>query len=306
MNDRYDAIIVGAGPAGCTAAAILAEAGYSVLLVEQLQRAHFNRLRFAMAARSGAECHDQTRVLDVLFSGHCAAGVCLRRRGERRRTIHARVVIDASGRQALLAHRLCLQPHGERGKKAAIWGHYRGASRDRNKNDMAQVFRHPRSQSSWFWFMPLAPEITSMGVVGDWSYLLQGRGKPEVVFEDELVRCPELAERLMNATLMHEFRLVKELNYFHLQQAGEGWVLVGDAWGFIDPIYVSDELIAVRSAELAARAVIDGLRSGDVSAARLGAGAAEFHLGMPWVRKLVTAFDGAEFRIGTLRREFAR
>jgi flavin-dependent dehydrogenase len=136
--------------------------------------------------------------------------------------------------------------------------------------------------------------------------LLKGRGTPSEIFEDELVQCPALIERLMNAELVSEFRVAKEFSYTTKQHAGDGWVLIGDAFGFIDPIYSSGVYFAMKSGELAADAVIEAIRSGDTSGSQLGKWTDEFTSGTRWIRKLVEAFYTNEFSFGRFLREHPR
>ena len=77
--------------------------------------------------------------------------------------------------------------------------------------------------------------------------------------------------------------------------SGEGWVLVGDAYGFIDPIYSSGVFLALKSGELAAEAICEGLAKGDVSGEQLGAYGEEFVRGMEAFRKLIYAFYNKDF-----------
>src|SRR5438552_9093730 len=88
----------------------------------------------------------------------------------------------------------------------------------------------------------------------------------------------------------------KDYSYRSRQVAGDGWVLVGDAFGFLDPLYSSGVLLALRSGELAADAIVEGLRKGDVSAAQLGSWGAVFNLGVDRMRRLVCEYyDGFSF-----------
>jgi flavin-dependent dehydrogenase len=219
------------------------------------------------------------------------------------RQITARVVVDATGQQALIANRLGLRVENPRLKKAAIWGYYRGARRDPGEHGGATVILHSQTKKAWFWYIPLPEETTSIGVVADHSYLLKGRGKPADVFEDELVQCPALVNRLMDAELVSEFRVAKEFSYTTTQHSGDGWVLVGDAWGFIDPIYSSGVFFALKSGELASDSIISALRDNDVSAQRLGAWFEEFNAGTRWIRKLVEAFYAEDFSFGKFMKE---
>jgi flavin-dependent dehydrogenase len=371
MRDQYDCVVIGGGPAGCTSAALVAEAGFSTLLVEreqvprfhigeslmpetywvferlgvldkmkasnfvkkmsvafvshtgaesnpfffkehdprecsstwQVERAEFDKMLFDNATEKGADCRDETRVLDVMIEDERAVGVRLQARGSNAQDVAAKVIVDATGQQAFLANRLGLKVEYPDLKKAAIWGYYRNARRDTGEHGGATIIMHTNEKKSWFWYIPLQDEITSIGVVGDRDYLLKSRGTPEDIFEDELVKCPALADRLMDAELTSEFRVAKEFSYKTTQHAGDGWVLVGDAWGFIDPIYSSGVYFALKSGEHAADAIVAGLRAGDTSAKQLGRWLDDFHSGTKLIRQLVDAYYTNEFSFGRFMKE---
>src|SRR5690606_30446662 len=174
--------------------------------------------------------------------------------------------------------------------KATIWAYYRGGRRDAGINAGATVILKAANRRSWFWYVPLADDLVSVGLVADTDYLFSGRGKPESVFEEELCHCPAVLQRLMNAELVSDFRVLKDFSYVAQETAGDGWVLVGDALGFVDPLFASGGYLAMKSAEMAADCVIAGLQQGDLSAAQLGAWAGEFQQGVHWMRKLAEAF----------------
>ncbi len=262
-----------------------------------VDRSEFDRLLFEHAGESGAECLDQTRVSEVLFEGDRAVGVRLHTSGEAQ-DISAKVVIDASGQQSLLASKLGIKRVDPNLRKAAIWRHYRGAERDESGGGVKTIISHTSDKQAWFWYIPQAGDVVSVGVVADNDYLLKGRGAPEKVFEEELAKCDGVRHRVENAEAVQDLRVAKEFSYSTERPAGDGWVLVGDAWGFIDPVYSSGVYFAVKSADMAADCAIDALRSGDLSAERLGAWGAEFAAGTKWVRKLVHAFYSGEFRVG--------
>ncbi len=371
MNDYYDTIVMGAGPAGSTAAALVAEAGFSTLLVDrekmprfhvgeslmpesywvfqrlgvleklqrssfvrkvsvqfvshtgrqsqpfffpdhdprdcsrtwQVDRAEFDQLLFDHAAEKGAQAHDQTRVLEVLLEGDRATGVRLQTPDGQTRTVCARVVVDATGQQSIIANRLHLKHFDPDLRKVAVWGYYRGAQRDPGDHGGATIVLHTQEKHSWFWFIPLSGGVTSIGVVGNADYLLKDRGEPSEIFEDELVRCPALTDRLMDAELVSQFRVVREFSYTVSRGAGDGWVSVGDAAGFIDPIYSSGVYFALVTGQLAADAIVQGLATGDVSQEQLGKWIPSFQQGAQWVRRLVQAFYTPEFSFGRFLRD---
>jgi flavin-dependent dehydrogenase len=85
--------------------------------------------------------------------------------------------------------------------------------------------------------------------------------------------------------------------------AGDGWVMIGDAWGFLDPLYSSGVLLALRSGEMAADAIVEGLARRDTSAAQLGTWGPAFNRGVDRMRRLVCEYyDG--FSFGTFVRSF--
>ncbi len=264
----------------------------------QVERADFDQMLFENAAEKGADCYDQTRVLDVLMDGDRAVGVTLQTQDGATREVRCRVLVDATGQQALLANRLGLLVDDPELRKAAIWGYYRGAQRDPGEHGGATLILHTVEKESWFWYIPLSNDITSIGVVGDNDYLLKGRGSPAEVYEDELVKCPALIERLMHAEMVSKFHVAKEFSYTTRRRAGEGWVLVGDAYGFIDPIYSSGVFFAMKSGEWAADAIIDGMARGDLSARQLGRWTEDFDGGVQWLRKLVHAYYTNDFSFG--------
>ncbi|MGB6045565.1 MAG: tryptophan 7-halogenase, partial [Pirellulales bacterium] len=145
--------------------------------------------------------------------------------------------------------------------------------------------------------------ITSIGVVGDVDYLLKGRGKSDVVFAEELAKCPALAQRLEAAERIDDFRAAREFSYKSDVPAGDGWVLVGDAYGFIDPIYSSGVYLALKSGEMAADCIVAGLAEDDTSAGRLSAWVPEFEAGVHRIRKLVDAYYTREFSFGQFAKQ---
>jgi flavin-dependent dehydrogenase len=371
MKNQYDCIVVGGGPAGSTVASLVAEAGFSTLLLErekmprfhvgeslmpetywtfkrlgildkmkssdfvrklsvqfvsssgaesepfffrrhdsrecsqtwQVERSKFDHMLFKLAEEKGAEAHDATRVQEILMDGTRASGVRLETTTGTPKDVLARVVVDATGQQALLANRLGLRVDNPKLKKAAIWNYYRGAKRAPGDNGGATIILHTQSKQAWFWFIPLADDITSIGVVADRDYLLKNRGKPESVFQEELAHCPALVERLADAELTSDYRVAREFSYTTKQHAGDGWVLVGDAWGFIDPVYSSGVYFALKSGELAADAIVAGLRKGDTSATQLASWTKDFEDGVRWIRQLVHAFYTNEFSFGRFLKD---
>ena len=269
-----------------------------------VERDAFDQMLFENAAEKGATCRDRTRVLDIDFDGERAVGVMLQSAEGSPLGVAASAVVDATGQQSLLATKLGLRQMNPDLRKAAIWHHYRGAHRDEEGGGVKTVIMHTAEKKSWFWYIPQSNDVVSVGVVGDRDYLLKGRSTPVDVFLEELQNCPTLGGWLTGAQPVDEVSVAKEFSYTTERAAGNGWVLVGDAWGFIDPIYSSGVYFALKSGELAADCLVEGLRRGDVSAATLGKWLPDFARQTGLIRKLVYAFYSGEFRVGQFVQEF--
>ena len=126
---------------------------------------------------------------------------------------------------------------------------------------------------------------------------------PEQTYQRELDRCPSLQSRLENATRCMDFFTTKDYSYRSKQAAGPGWVLVGDAYGFIDPVYSSGVLLALKGGEFVADAVHEALAADDLSADRLGSWKSTYDAGVQNFRRLVYAYYVPDFSFGDFLRE---
>ncbi|MEM9365223.1 MAG: NAD(P)/FAD-dependent oxidoreductase [Planctomycetota bacterium] len=275
----------------------------------QVERSEFDKMLFDRAEECGADCFDETRLLEVHFSEQSepearkANGITVKDRDGETRRIAAKVVVDATGQQSFLANKLGLKEINPDLKKAAIWTYYRDCKRGEGDNDGATIILQTQGKNSWFWFIPQSRGITSIGVVGDHEYLLRGRGKPEETFREELERCPGLQDRLAPATRVGKINTAKEFSYMATKHAGPGWVLVGDAFGFIDPVYSSGVYFALEMGVRAGDAVVAGLAKDDLSESQLGCWVDDFLAGASNVRQLVHAFYEKDFSIGRFMKE---
>ncbi|MBA4030656.1 MAG: NAD(P)/FAD-dependent oxidoreductase [Planctomyces sp.] len=258
----------------------------------QVRRADFDLMLLDHAKESGVQVFEKHRVLEALFEGDQCVGVRVQNEttGEER-TVRAKVVIDGSGQSSVLIDRLKLRQWDEELKKAAVWTYFKNAWRDDGENGGATSVIQTEGKRGWFWYIPLHDNITSVGVVSDYTHLFKNRTKDlGELFAEEVDRCPGVKARIEGAERCDQFRAAKEYSYRAKQAAGNGWVLVGDAYGFLDPLYSSGVLLAVKSGSLAADAVHQGLTTGDLTQTTLGAWEPEYVLGMERMRKLVVAY----------------
>lgn len=277
----------------------------------QVERSEFDKMLFDRASEMGADCYDSTRLIDVIFEPAAseaelprATGVILRDRDGNEQRVECRVVVDATGQQSFIAGKLGLKEINPLLKKAAIWTYYKDAVRGEGDNEGATIVLNSENKSSWFWFIPQSRGITSIGCVADHQYLLKGRGTPEQIFNEELARCPGLLPRLEGATRVGQFRTAKEFSYMTKEHVGPGWVLIGDAFGFLDPVYSSGVYFALEMGVRAGDAIVEGLRKDDMTAAQLGHWSPDFKAGVSRLRQLVNVFYDEDFSIAKFMREY--
>ncbi len=272
----------------------------------QVVRSQFDQMMLDNARRHGVEVHEGVRVREVLFDGPRACGVRIQEPDGALREVRARAVVDASGQSSLLMNTLDLRVWDPLLDKGALWTYWQGAYRDEGKDEGATIVIQTPDRKGWFWYIPLHDDRVSVGVVKPFGELF-GAAEPKRSHEEtylaEVAACPAVAKRVAGARRATGFFATQDYSYRAREVAGEGWVLVGDAFGFLDPLYSSGVLLALRSGELAADALAEGLARGDLSAAQLGKWGPMFNRGVDRMRRLVCEYyDG--FSFGTFVRSF--
>jgi flavin-dependent dehydrogenase len=269
----------------------------------QVVRSEFDMMLLQNAREHGVQASEGVHVLEVLFDGERAVGVRIKEPDGTRREVRAKVVVDASGQAALLQNRFKLRLWDPILNKGAIWTYWEGAYRDSGRDEGATMVLQTTDRQGWFWYIPLHDNEVSVGVVAPFDYLFKNRSGHEQTYEEEVDRCPAVKQRIAGARRATGFFATRDYSYRSKQVAGHGWVLVGDAFGFLDPLYSSGVLLALKSGELAADAIADGLERGDTTAAQLGAWGDRFNEGVDRMRRLVCEYyDG--FSFGKFVREY--
>ena len=262
----------------------------------QVARSEFDQMMLDNAREHGVQVHEGIRVVDVSFDGDRAVGVTVQEEGGRRRDIPARVVVDASGQAGLIQNRLRLRVWDPILNKGAIWTYWEGAYRDTGRDEGATMVLQTAGRNGWFWYIPQHDNIVSVGVVAPFDYLFKQRGSYQQTYQEEVDRCPALPQRLAGANRVTGYFATKDYSYRATRVAGNGWVMIGDAWGFLDPLYSSGVLLALRSGEMAADAIVEGLARGDTSEAQLGRWGPLFNQGVDRMRRLVCEYyEGFSF-----------
>ena len=362
--DTADVVVIGGGPAGATAATLVAQAGRKVRLFERMRfprfhigeslipetywvlkrldmlekmkksafvkkesvqfvnqhgkisepfyfhdnrphecsrtwqvlRSEFDTMMLENAREHGVDAQEGVRVREVIFTGQRAVGVRVQYEDGREQDVRAKVVIDASGQSALLANRFNLLVRDAKLKKGALWTYWKGAYRDTGRDEGTTIVLQTKGKKGWFWYIPLHHNIVSVGIVRSFEELFAGARDHETIYNEELENCPEVKRRVAMASRCDKFYATKDYTYKASRCSGDGWVLIGDAYGFLDPLYSSGVLLALKSGQLAADAVVEGLASGDTSAAQLGKWGPDFNKGMERMRRLVCEYyDGFSF-----------
>lgn len=268
----------------------------------QVWREAFDVMLAEKVTENGGTLRTDAHVVDILFEGDRAVGVRVRLEDESgtksTREIRSSVVVDATGQSAFLAERLGLKDSDPCLRKGSIWNYFENARRDEGRDAGATLIMQTAGKSSWFWFIPLPDNVTSVGVTGAMADMFKKGVTAEESFYAELKRCPALEERLSQSTRVREFLTTKDYSYYARQAAGPGWMLVGDAFGFIDPVYSSGVFLALKSGEFAADTIHDAIGKNDFSAEQLGSWQPTHQAAVNLFRKLVYAFYDPNFSIG--------
>ncbi|MEO6361864.1 MAG: NAD(P)/FAD-dependent oxidoreductase [Caldimonas sp.] len=228
----------------------------------QVRRADLDDVLFRHAGARGARTFEGHRAHQVRFDDG-GATVEVEQADGARRSWRTRFVVDASGRDTLLANQFGCKKKNRRHDSAALYGHFVGAERLPGKlegNITIFWFQH-----GWFWFIPLADGTTSIGAVC-WPHYLKSRaGQPLTeFFRATIAMCPELAQRLARATLVDDcVHATGNYAYSSTKSSGERFLMLGDAFAFVDPVFSSGVYLAMQSGFQGAdvvEAVLDGRR----------------------------------------------
>lgn len=272
----------------------------------QVTRAVFDQMLIEHAAEQGATVYQKTLVKQVLFDGDRAVGVEAQMQDGSLQQFHAKVVIDATGQTAMLSNKFRWRQRDPKLKKAVLYSYFKGAHREPDLNGGATlVLRTQQGSNGWFWYIPLEDDITSVGIVADPEYLVKGRGQDLAkIFNEEIEKCEPCRRRVEGAERVDKIYSILDYSYRSKQNAGNGFILIGDAYGFLDPIYSSGVLLALKMAELAADAIHDAFKSDDFSAERLGQFQSKLDQGIESMRKLVYAFYNEGFSFSQFLRKY--
>jgi flavin-dependent dehydrogenase len=225
----------------------------------QVWRADFDRMLFEHARACGADAREGHEAVQCDQLGPRDTRLEVTTDAGDRYRLHARYLVDASGRDTFLASRRKLRRRNKLHQSAAIFGHFRGAE-PRAGEDAGNISIY-RFEHGWMWMIPLPAGVMSVGAVCRPEYLKQRRGPTLEFLQATLQRNPALWRRLEHAELIgKQVHVTGNYSYDSRRIGGAGWVLVGDAFAFIDPVFSSGVYLAMCGAEQAAQAVDSALR----------------------------------------------
>jgi flavin-dependent dehydrogenase len=368
-----DVLIIGAGPAGSTASALLAEKGHRVRVLErakfpryhigesllpftyqplerlgliermrksafvkkysvqfvspsgrasqpfyffdrydretvaqtwQVLRSEFDQMLMDNARSKGAEVIEETSVKELIWEAGRVAGARALTQDGRAVEYRAPITLDCSGKEAFSAVRNGWRVKDPFLNKVAVWTYYQGATRDAGMDGGATTVAYV-PEKGWFWYIPQHNDMISVGVVAEGKYLTRdGVKSPEAIFRREIQQNKWIESHLACGRQTGNYFLTSEYTH-HARHCGtEGLLLVGDAFAFLDPVFSSGVMLALKSGVLAADAVHQAIAEQNFSPDQFAGYARTLREGVENMRRLVYAFYNPNFSFRTLTNKY--
>lgn len=262
----------------------------------QVLRSEFDEMLLNNARDRGAEVREETAVTRLLKddSGR-VIGVEVCGKDGRAESLFARLVIDASGKEAFASNREGWRIGDPYLNKVAVWTYYKGSKREPDIDEGATTIAFV-PEKGWFWHIPQHNDMVSVGLVAEGKYLTRGGVRdPETMFQREIGENRWIQEHLASGTCTGEYWLTSEYSRHSKYGASPGLLLVGDAFAFLDPVFSSGVMLALKSGVLAGDAVHAALQANDLSPERFADYGRMLRQGVESMRKLVYAFYDPNF-----------
>lgn len=258
----------------------------------QVDRATFDCMLIDKATSFGAEVCYNSRVDSLIYDNDTVVGVIYTDlTTSAQHQVYAKWVVDASGRTALTSKQNEWQSNDPvLSNKMAIWTYYKGCKRPEGIDEGATVVAFIKDKG-WFWYIPLADDITSIGVVAESKYLMRGGTRNiQNAFEREIQQNKWLYNKIQNTKRIQEHKATTDYSKKSNTCVAPGVVLVGDAYAFLDPVFSSGVLMALKSGVMVGDILSRELYSGTLSVDSFGEYTKSIDNSLDNMRKLVHAF----------------
>jgi flavin-dependent dehydrogenase len=372
-ENQYDALIIGGGPSGSSAAAILAEHGHRVLVLErekfpryhigesllpftfqplqrlglidrmrksafvkkysvqfvspsgrasqpfyffdrydresvaqtwQVLRSEFDQMLLDNAREKGAKVKEETTVKELIKDGGRVVGVRAQTKGGPVTEYRAPITLDASGKEAFCAVRNGWRLKDPFLNKIAVWTYYKGAQRDEGIDAGATTVAYV-PEKGWFWYIPQHNDMISVGVVAEGKYLTRdGVKAPEAIFNREIEQNQWIKQHLARGKQQGQYFLTSEYSHHSRYCGSEGLLLIGDAFAFLDPVFSSGVMLALKSGTMAGDEVHQAIVERCFSAERFARYGRFVREGVENMRRLVYAFYDPNFSFRKLTNKY--
>ncbi len=233
----------------------------------EVRRSEFDHVLFKNAAAAGALTMEGCRVSAVEFPEPGRVVATARGDDGQDYQLTAKYLVDASGRDTLLANKVARKTSNRHHHSAAVYGHFTGARRQPGKaegNISLFWFDH-----GWFWFIPLRDGTTSVGAVCHADFIKARNTDVTTFYKSVIAMSPALSDRLRDAELTGPATATGNYSYKSNRISGPCYLMVGDAYGFIDPVFSSGVYLAMQGAFFAADAVSACLHKPQAEAERV-------------------------------------
>lgn len=363
MDNHYDAIIIGGGPAGCSTASILADYGHNVLVIErekfpryhigeslipftsqplqrlgirekltqsafvkkhsvqfvgrsgktsqpfyfssrypddvaqtwQIVRSEFDQMLMNHARDKGASVMEETKVTELLRDGEKVIGVRTQSLNGELQNYYAPITLDCTGKEAFACNKQRWRVRDPKLNKVAVWTYFKGAKRDAGIDEGATTVAFVPDKG-WFWYIPLHNDMVSVGVVAEGKYLTRdGEKDLEKMFYREVEENAWIKTYLSEGEQVGPFRITNEYTFHSKYCSSEGLLLVGDAFCFLDPVFSSGLMLALKSGVMAGDAVHKCIQENNFHPNQFKEYGETLREGIENMRKLVYAFYDKNF-----------
>jgi flavin-dependent dehydrogenase len=270
----------------------------------QVLRSEFDLMVLDNAREKGATVFEETKVKDFLYDGEKVVGVRVENKDGQSREYNAPMTIDCSGRDAFSAIRKGWRVGDPELHKVAVWTYYKGALRDEGIDAGGTTVAFV-PEKGWFWYIPLHNDIVSVGVVAEGKYLSRdGVKDSEQMFKREIGQNLWIQKHLAPGQQFGPYYITSEYSYHTKYCASEGLLLAGDALCFLDPVFSSGVMLALKSGVHVGDAVHEALIARDFSPARFAEYGARMREGIENMRKLVYTFYDENFSFRELTNKY--